>query len=227
MELNLSYMSISDLLEKAAEKNELIYVRERQRCLGKTTALIQFARENNSPILTNRAMANHYKELHPDLTFIGYWKGIELSAYENLVCDELVPFEVAKELHESGHLLTGFVRKPFPGEKSFSSAKRSTSFIHDDESILTFRKIEQPFLQIEVDDVDSAPRIFYKGEKIEGIINADFSYLTNTELINPTHIDIEYVDEDSKFGTKAIVHNRHLVSERRLSTGEKLHGSSL
>ncbi len=51
MELNLSYMSISDLLEKAAEKNELIYVRERQRCLGKTTALIQFARENNSPIL--------------------------------------------------------------------------------------------------------------------------------------------------------------------------------
>ncbi|MFJ9275507.1 hypothetical protein DZB72_21170 [Bacillus sp. MT] len=223
MELNLSYMSISELLEKAAENNEIIYTRSNQRLLGKTTALIQFARENNSPILTNRAMANHYKGLHPDLTFIGYWKGIELSAYENLVCDELVPFEVAKELHESGHLLTGFVLKPFPGEKSFSSA----GFIYDDESILTFRKIEPPLLQIELDDIDSAPRIFYKGEKIEGIINADFSFLTNTELNNPTHIDIEYVDEDSKFGTKAIVHNRHLVSERRLSTGEKLHGSSL
>ncbi|AXY38657.1 hypothetical protein D3C60_13120 [Bacillus velezensis] len=68
-----------------------------------------------------------------------------------------------------------------------------------------------PLLQIELDDINSAPRVFYKGEQIEEIINADFSYVTNTELMNPTHIDIEYMDKDSKCGTKAIVYNRFLV----------------
>ncbi|UZD72945.1 hypothetical protein [Bacillus siamensis] len=68
-----------------------------------------------------------------------------------------------------------------------------------------------PLLQIELDDINSAPRVFYKGEQIGEIINADFSYVTNTELMNPTHIDIEYMDKDSKCGTKAIVYNRFLV----------------
>ncbi|MBL3648228.1 hypothetical protein [Bacillus sp. RHFS10] len=217
MELNLSYMSISELLEKAAESNEIIYTRSNQRLLGKTTALIQFARKNKAPILTNKAMVNHYKGLHPDLTFIGYWEGIKLSAYENLVCDELVPYEVAKELHESGQLLTGFVLKPFPKEKGL------TSFIYDEESILTFKKIEPPMLQIELDDIDSAPRIFYEGKQIDSIINANFSYLTNDDsTINPTHIDIEYFDKESKFGTKAIVYNRHFNDEELMAGGEPL-----
>ncbi|WBY35472.1 hypothetical protein [Bacillus amyloliquefaciens] len=68
-----------------------------------------------------------------------------------------------------------------------------------------------PLLQIELDDINSVPRVFYKGEQIGEIINADFSYVTNTELMNPTHIDIEYMDKDSKCGTKAIVYNRFLV----------------
>ncbi|MED1016787.1 hypothetical protein [Bacillus atrophaeus] len=79
-----------------------------------------------------------------------------------------------------------------------------------------------PLLQIELDDIDSAPRVFYKGEKIEGIINTDFSYVTNTELMNPTHIDIEYMDKDSKCGTKAIVYNRHFNVEELMAGGEPL-----
>ncbi|MCA0106553.1 hypothetical protein [Bacillus subtilis] len=213
MELNLSYMSISELLEKAAENNEIIYTRSNQRLLGKTTALIQFARENNSPILMIPDVAHTFQKEHPDLTFIDYKDEIALDGLTNVVCDEGVPLKVIERLHGLGQLLTGFAI--------------------DDEMVpvyLTkslFQPKPSPLLQIELDDVDAAPRIFYKGEKIKGIINADFSYLTNTELINPTHIDIEYMDEDSKFGTKAIVHNRHLVSKRRLSTAEEQHGNSL
>ncbi|MCY7832304.1 hypothetical protein MOD54_12400 [Bacillus spizizenii] len=111
MELNLSYMSISDLLEKSAEKNELIYVRERQRCLGKTASLIQFARKNNCPILMNRNVASHFQYIHPDLEFIAYYDGKRLDGLENVVCDEGIPFDVVKDLHSKGCLLTGFVRR--------------------------------------------------------------------------------------------------------------------
>lgn len=83
-------------------------------------------------------------------------------------------------------------------------------------------KDKPPLLQIELDHIDSAPRIFYKGEKIDSIINADFSFLTNDDSkINPTHIDIEYTDKESKFGTKAIVHNRQL---RKLEDGQLIVG---
>ncbi|MCY8718429.1 hypothetical protein [Bacillus sp. S10C12M] len=82
---------------------------------------------------------------------------------------------------------------------------------------------ETPLLQIELDDIDSAPRIFYKGEQIDQIINANFSYLTNDDsTINPTHIDIEYVDKECKFGTKAIVYNRHFNDEKLMAGGEPL-----
>ncbi|MCY8051749.1 hypothetical protein MOB99_15380 [Bacillus spizizenii] len=199
MELNLSYMSISDLLEKAAEKNEIIYTRRNQRRLGKTTALIRFARENNSPILMIPDMAHTYQKEHPDLTFIDYKDEIALDGLTNVVCDEGVPLKVIERLHGLGQLLTGF------------AIEEEMVPVYLTKSL--FQPKPSPLLQIELDDVDAAPRIFYKGEKIKGIINADFSYLTNTELINPTHIDIEYMDEDSKFGTKAIVHNRHLVNE--------------
>ncbi|MEC1800563.1 hypothetical protein P9E03_16080 [Bacillus mojavensis] len=111
MELNLSHMSISELLEKAAEKNELIYVRERQRCLGKTSSLIQFARENNCPVLMNRNVASDYQFNHPDLEIIAYYDGKELDDLENAVCDEGIPLEVIKGLHSKGRLLTGFVRR--------------------------------------------------------------------------------------------------------------------
>lgn len=120
MELNLSYMSISELLEKAAENNEIIYTRSNQRLLGKTTALIQFARENNSPILMHDSrVAKDYQELHPDLTFISYENEIAIDGLTNVVCDEGVPLCVVERLHGLGQLLTGFARKPFSEEKSF------------------------------------------------------------------------------------------------------------
>ncbi|NPC91007.1 hypothetical protein HOO54_23670 [Bacillus sp. WMMC1349] len=84
------------------------------------------------------------------------------------------------------------------------------------QSITTKEKMAPPLLQIELDDIDSPPRIFYNGKKIDKIINADFSYLTRDDsTLNPTHIDIEFVDKDSKYGTKAIVYNRSLYNRRK------------
>ncbi|ARW38092.1 MULTISPECIES: hypothetical protein [Bacillus] len=68
-------------------------------------------------------------------------------------------------------------------------------------------------LQIEIDHIDAVPRVFYKGEQIEGIVHAHFSFLTNTETIIPTHIDIKYVDKENAPETKAIIYNRDVLKE--------------
>ncbi|TWK49911.1 hypothetical protein CHCC20347_4537 [Bacillus paralicheniformis] len=65
-------------------------------------------------------------------------------------------------------------------------------------------------LQIELDDIDSIPHVFYKGKEIKDKVRVDFSFLPNDDAsFHPTHIDFEYIDRESKFGTKAIVYNRY------------------
>ncbi|TWN00802.1 phage portal protein [Bacillus licheniformis] len=67
-----------------------------------------------------------------------------------------------------------------------------------------------PLLQIELDDIDSIPHVFYKGKEIKDKVRVDFSFLPNDDAsFHPTHIDFEYIDRESKFGTKAIVYNRY------------------
>lgn len=151
-DLNLAHMSISELLEKAAEKNEIIYTRRNQRRLGKTTALIRFARENNSPILMIPDVAHTYQKEHPDLTFIDYKDEIALDGLTNVVCDEGVPLKVIERLHGLGQLLTGFAIEdemvPVYLTKSLFQSKAS------------------PLLQIELDEIDSVPQVFYKGKRL-------------------------------------------------------------
>ncbi|MEK5100370.1 hypothetical protein [Bacillus sp. FSL W8-0848] len=209
-ELNLAHTSILELLEKAAEKNELIYVRARQRRVGKTTALLEFARKNNYPVLAKREVARSYQRRYPDLNIIGYVDGSELDGLYNVVCDEGIPKDAVKRLHKRGILLTGFIL-----ENVYENigVDQGVSLGYSAPS-----KKTTPLLQIELEDIDSVPRIFYKGKQIDSIINADFSYLTNDDsTINPTHIDIEYMDKESKFGTKAIVYNRHFHDQRERS----------
>ncbi|MCO4849955.1 hypothetical protein [Bacillus vallismortis] len=182
MELNLSYMSISELLEKAAEKNEIIYTRRNQRRLGKTTALIQFARENNSPILMIPDVAHTYQKEHPDLTFIDYKDEIALDGLTNIVCDEGVPLKVIERLHGLGQLLTGFVIEnemvPVYLTKSLFQPKPS------------------PLLQIELDEIDSVPRVFYKGEKITNRIAVDFEWRTReSDKVGSAYIHLKYGKE--------------------------------
>ncbi|MEC2279579.1 hypothetical protein [Bacillus velezensis] len=205
MKLELATRTIWGLLEEAHTKGEMIVTNERQRRLGKTKALMLFAEANNLPVIVRQSQKRYYLKEHPDVNIFGHEEVLRINALPlTLLCDEGVPKRTIEELKTKCHGVSGFLNESF--EDSAMNA------FNCEESILTYREIEPPpFLQIELDDIDSAPRVFYKGEKIEGIINADFSYVTNTELMNPTHIDIEYMDKDSKCGTKAIVHNRFLV----------------
>ncbi|WP_436884663.1 hypothetical protein [Bacillus velezensis] len=204
MKLELANRTIFELLKEAHAKGEMIVTNERQRRLGKTKALMLFAEINQLPVIVRQSQKRYYLKEHPDINIFGHEDVLRIGALPlTLLCDEGVPKRTIDELKTKCHGVSGFLNESL--EDGVMNA------VNDEESILTFRKANPLLLKIELDDIDSAPRVFYRGEQIEKIINADFSYVTSTELMNPTHIDIEYMDKDSKCGTKAIVYNRFLV----------------
>ncbi|MGG4324053.1 hypothetical protein [Bacillus sonorensis] len=205
-ELNLAHASILELLEKAAEKNEFIFVRQGQRRLGKTTALMEFARENGYPVLVNKAIVKIFHRKYPDVNIIGYVDGSEVDGLYNVVFDEGVPRDAIKRLYKLGILLTGFVR--VDDQAVINDDNRYSVF--GGYSTETPSKKATPLLQIELEDIDSVPRVFYKGKEVKDKVRVDFSFLPNDDAgFHPTHIDFEYIDRESKFGTKAIVYNRY------------------
>ncbi|MEC5235511.1 hypothetical protein P9C88_20955 [Bacillus licheniformis] len=192
-ELNLAHMSISDLLEKAAEKNELIFVRSQQRRLGKTTALLEFARKNNYPVLTRKEVASFYQLEHPDLNIIGYVDGSEVDGLYNVVFDEGVPRDAVKRLYKLGILLTGFVHvdEKAAGFDPTETAQKSIELFNE--------KNKAPLLQIELEDIDSVPRVFYKGEKITNHIAIDFEWRTGgADKVGSTYIRIKHGNDPDK-----------------------------
>ncbi|MGL3988105.1 hypothetical protein ACSHMG_17545 [Bacillus [licheniformis] CMCC 63516] len=225
--LNLAHTSILELLEKAAEKNELIYVRARQRCVGKTTALLEFARKNNYPVLTKREIARCYQVEHPDLNIIGYVDGSEVDGLYNVVCDEGIPKDAVKRLHKLGVLLTGFVREEPDSLSAIREAVNYVGYKHGGTVLLEGGSIpkgdlnnleaeplnKQPLLQIELDDIDSVPRVFYKGEKITNRIAIDFEWRTGgADKVGSTYIRIKHGNDPDK----ALA-----VETKELAVGEK------
>ncbi|MFY0756261.1 hypothetical protein MHH84_03295 [Bacillus sp. FSL K6-1109] len=226
-ELNLAHTSILELLEKAAEKNELIYVRARQRCIGKTTALLEFARKNNYPVLTKREIARCYQVEHPDLNIIGYVDGSEVDGLYNVVCDEGVPKDAVKRLHKLGVLLTGFVREE---PDSLSAIREAVNYVghkyggtvlleggsisKGDLNNLEAEPLNKPpLLQIELDDIDSIPHVFYKGERITNRIAIDFEWRTGgADKVGSTYIRIKHGNDPDK----ALA-----VETKELAVGEK------
>ncbi|MDE1424937.1 hypothetical protein [Bacillus licheniformis] len=226
-ELNLAHTSILELLEKAAEKNELIYVRARQRCVGKTTALLEFARKNNYSVLTKREIARCYQIEHPDLNIIGYVDGSEVDGLYNVVCDEGIPKDAVKRLHKLGVLLTGFVREEPDSLSAIREAVNYVGYKHGGTVLLEGGSIpkgdlnnleaeplnKQPLLQIELDDIDSVPRVFYKGEKITNRIAIDFEWRTGgADKVGSTYIRIKHGNDPDK----ALA-----VETKELAVGEK------
>ncbi|UZN54088.1 hypothetical protein [Bacillus paralicheniformis] len=202
-ELNLAHMSISDLLEKAAEKNELIYIRPGQKKIGKTSALIQFARENHYPILMNEIAALDYQRIHPDLNIIGYVDGSELDGLNNVICEEGIPFDAVKRLYRLGHIITGFISKEMLYVKADTEhkQKKELQFLSDDcdTDSESFDSKNAPLLQIQLDDIDSIPHVFYKGEKITKRIAIDFEWRTGGgDKIGSTYIRIKHANDPDK-----------------------------
>jgi len=56
----------------------------------------------------------------------------------------------------------------------------------------------KPLLAIELETIDSVPKVYYKGEEITGKVHIGFAWATQTyQAIPSPMIDIKYVDTSS------------------------------
>ena len=195
--LNLAKFSILETLERAAVDRELVYVRAGQRCLGKTTALIGFARKHDCEIMVHRNMLGYYKAVHPDVKVRSHMSEKWVTPSDRFVCDEGVPQDAIDALRRGGNLITGFVRDR----------------LH--EQII--RENTTNLLTIELTDEQSIPRVMYKGEEITGRIAVDFEWRTkDADQCGSTYYRIKH----TKDSTGAPV-----VETKELAVGERAYGA--
>jgi len=57
---------------------------------------------------------------------------------------------------------------------------------------------QKPYLQIILDEIDSVPKVIYKGQKIELKQEVVFHWETDTDLPGGMTIEIEHAVKDSK-----------------------------
>ncbi|XSD74730.1 oxidoreductase [Bacillus subtilis] len=201
--LNLAKFSILETLEKAAVDRELVYVRAGQRCLGKTTALIEFARKHDCEIMVHRNMLGYYKAAHPDVKVRSHMSEKWVTPSDRFVCDEGVPQDAIDALRRGGNLITGFVKVNHP----------LGDVLH--EQII--RENTTNLLTIELTDEQSIPRIVYKGEEITGRIAVDFEWRTkDADQCGSTYYRIKH----TKDSTGALV-----VETKELAVGERAYGA--
>lgn len=68
-------------------------------------------------------------------------------------------------------------------------------------------------LEIKLKDTDSVPEVWYKGEKLEGLIDVSYHYHTTTEVVagSTNDINMEYLGEVTKYpDIKTIRHKREV-----------------
>lgn len=108
MEIKLANRSLYNLLEIAAERREPIITKMNHRKLGKTKALIEFARDNKYTVLVGsgtiaKMLIKEYG--YRDIKSIKS----NLDGYRNFVFDECCPIEIVeKMMKHGGIILTGF-----------------------------------------------------------------------------------------------------------------------
>ncbi|EME7169283.1 hypothetical protein [Enterococcus faecium] len=81
-----------------------------------------------------------------------------------------------------------------------------------DESALDDRS-NVNLLEIKLKDTDSVPEVYYKGQKLEGLIDVSYHYHTTTDVVagSTNDINIEYLGEVNKYpDMKTIRHKREV-----------------
>lgn len=119
MDLKLANRSILNLLELAGAKGEYIETELRHRKIGKTTALIQYAKENGYTVLVGNGTEAKYLEKEFGYRLIKSINSHSLEGLPFFVFDESVTKEQVQELKENGQVvLTGFLKNDdFYGER--------------------------------------------------------------------------------------------------------------
>ncbi|MEC1106229.1 hypothetical protein [Bacillus velezensis] len=199
MKLELANRTIFELLKEAHAKGEMIVTNERQRRLGKTKALMLFAEINQLPVIVRERQKKYYQKKYPNVHIFGhaevtYIAGLPLM----LLCDEGVPKRTIEELKTECHGVSGFLNEYRDvNEYATTVAGFDPATPKRDFSSLTVEKIfETPLLKIELDEIDSAPSIFYKGEKIIDRVAVDFEWRTEeSDKIGSAYIRIKHGKE--------------------------------
>ncbi|MBE9888672.1 helix-turn-helix transcriptional regulator [Enterococcus durans] len=95
---------------------------------------------------------------------------------------------------------------PLTGEAGVRSMKLI------EQSLKYLNNKEEPnLLEIKLKDTDSVPEVYYKGQKLEGLIDVSYHYHTTTEVVagSTNDINMEYLGEVTKYpDIKTIGHKR-------------------
>jgi len=65
-----------------------------------------------------------------------------------------------------------------------------------------------PLINIELDDINSVPKVFYKGKEIDGKMRVSFDWETDSDELTNTYIHIEHFEDKDRANTLSITHNR-------------------
>lgn len=112
MEIKLAHRSLYNLLEIGAEKRELIVTELKHRKLGKTKALVDFARDNGYTVLVGsgtiaKMLIKEYGYRH-----IRSVQSKVLDGHKGFVCDECCSKELIDKIIYSGQpIFTGFQKQ--------------------------------------------------------------------------------------------------------------------
>ncbi|AFU14600.1 Putative oxidoreductase [Bacillus thuringiensis MC28] len=218
MKLNLSQRNIKECLELATRRGEHVLTNRYQRMIGKTTALIEFAKENNYIAIVNcDAIANELRFEFNYEKIIGidrHHRLHKLSEDSNaIVFDECCKPEQIEQLVNLGFkVITGFVNDKHSESITTSDGQRNGQAIRKFFDMLDK---PEPLLTITLTDIDSNPVIHYKGEQIDRKLRVAFDWEAQSiDKINRTYIHIEHVASDNKrCNTEIIQHNHPIVKE--------------
>ncbi|WP_200776892.1 hypothetical protein [Enterococcus faecium] len=130
----------------------------------------------------------------------------EVKDYETLLAlsgNPDTPLELINSLRIQQGLSVLVDRDRFP---------KGTRILSKHETNKLFPK-EPYLLEIKLKDTDSVPEVWYKGEKLEGLIDVSYHYHTTTEVVagSTNDINMEYLGEVTKYpDMKTIGHKREV-----------------
>lgn len=111
MELRLANRTINNLLEIASLKGEYIRTLINHRKIGKTTALVQFAKDNGYFVLVGSTAIAKFLIREHGYKNIRTINSIALDGISGFVFDECCPIDRINQLKEMNlNVVTGFVK---------------------------------------------------------------------------------------------------------------------
>ncbi|EME8229872.1 hypothetical protein K6874_000889 [Enterococcus faecium] len=82
--------------------------------------------------------------------------------------------------------------------------------VHDGK---TLYETEPNLLEIKLKDTDSVPEVWYKGQKLEGLIDVSYNYHTTTDVVagSTNDINMEYLGEVTMYPDKKTIRHKREV----------------